>query len=162
MKTNVEVIQLIIRYIDAHLEEKLDLDSIAKEIHYSKYHLSRMFVNIVGFSLHKYIIKVFKGMFRCILQVYRKRKEFYPLQLEYITNRKEGLQGDTMLDIKIIDNDKMTVLGYKKNTRFDFFIIGKCWKSMHAKKHFIENRIDMEYMIGLNDYASGMLTKKSN
>lgn len=194
MKTNIEVIQLVIRYIDTHLEENLDLDSIAKEIHYSKYHLSRMFVNIVGFSLHKYIqrrrlteaarqlvysndsiieiaigagyqtqrsfTKAFKGMFTCTPQVYRKRKEFYPLQLKYITNRKVGLQGDTMLDIKIIENDKMTVLGYKKNTRFGFFVIAKCWKSMHAKKHLIENRTDMEYMIGLNDYAKWDVNKE--
>ena len=55
MKTNIDTIQEVVDYIDNHLEEKLSLDSISSDINYSKYHLSRMFVSVVGFSVHNYI-----------------------------------------------------------------------------------------------------------
>lgn len=55
MKRNIETIQEVVDYIDKHLEEDLSLDSISQEVNYSKYHLSRMFVNIVGFTVHNYI-----------------------------------------------------------------------------------------------------------
>lgn len=55
MKRNIETIQEVVDYIDKHIEEDLSLDSISKEMNYSKYHLSRMFVNIVGFTVHNYI-----------------------------------------------------------------------------------------------------------
>lgn len=42
-------------YIENHIEEKLSLDSISHEMNYSKYYLSRMFVNVVGFTIHGYI-----------------------------------------------------------------------------------------------------------
>lgn len=44
-----------IDYIEKHLFEQLDLDKVAKEIHYSKYHLHRTFRTQVGFPLHGYI-----------------------------------------------------------------------------------------------------------
>ena len=55
MKTNIDTIQEVVTYIENHLEEKLSLDSISKEVNYSKYHLSRMFMNIVGITVHNYI-----------------------------------------------------------------------------------------------------------
>lgn len=43
MSTNLDIIREIIEYIDAHLEERLDLDSLCKECGFSKYHLCRIF-----------------------------------------------------------------------------------------------------------------------
>lgn len=37
------------------MTEKIGLDDFAQMMHYSKYHLHRMFTNIVGFTIHKYI-----------------------------------------------------------------------------------------------------------
>ncbi|MCI8477399.1 MAG: GNAT family N-acetyltransferase [Oscillospiraceae bacterium] len=48
-------IAAVISYIEAHLNEKLDLDTVANAIHYSKYHLHRMFTDTVGITLHDYI-----------------------------------------------------------------------------------------------------------
>jgi len=42
-------------YIEAHLDDKLDLDSLAREAGYSKYHLHRMFTSIIGFTVHSYV-----------------------------------------------------------------------------------------------------------
>ncbi|EII6768587.1 TPA: helix-turn-helix transcriptional regulator [Clostridioides difficile] len=45
----------IIDYIEENLTENLNLDKIADIANYSKYHLHRMFTNIVGCTIHQYI-----------------------------------------------------------------------------------------------------------
>ncbi|WP_227823257.1 helix-turn-helix domain-containing protein [Clostridioides sp. ZZV14-6345] len=45
----------IIFLIEENLTENLNLDKIANIANYSKYHLHRMFTNIVGFTIHQYI-----------------------------------------------------------------------------------------------------------
>lgn len=44
-----------ILYIENHLGEKIDLDIVADAVHYSKYHLHRMFTDMVGLTIHDYI-----------------------------------------------------------------------------------------------------------
>ena len=55
MDSNLLNITRIVDYIEAHLEDKLDLDSLAREAGYSKYHLHKMFTSIVGFTIHSYV-----------------------------------------------------------------------------------------------------------
>lgn len=59
MKNNTDIILKVIDFIEEHLtaEENLDLDKIADSANYSKYHLHRMFSNIVGCTMHQYIQK---------------------------------------------------------------------------------------------------------
>jgi len=45
----------VIDYIENNLNKKLDLSSIANAVGYSKYHLHRMFTDMVGLSIHNYI-----------------------------------------------------------------------------------------------------------
>lgn len=51
----IESITAAIKYIETHLNEKLDLDAVAAAVCYSKYHLHRMFTDTVGITLHDYI-----------------------------------------------------------------------------------------------------------
>ena len=51
----IEHIAAVISYIEAHLQEKLDLDRVAEGAGYSKYHLHRMFTETAGITLHDYI-----------------------------------------------------------------------------------------------------------
>lgn len=51
----IENISAVISYIETHLNEKLDLDTVASAVCYSKYHLHRMFTDTVGITLHDYI-----------------------------------------------------------------------------------------------------------
>ncbi|MDI7817332.1 MULTISPECIES: helix-turn-helix transcriptional regulator [unclassified Clostridioides] len=44
-----------IDYIEEHLSDKLDLDIVANAVHYSKYHLHRIFTSSVGLTMHDYI-----------------------------------------------------------------------------------------------------------
>lgn len=55
MQKNIQNITAVIEYIEAHLTEKLDLDTIADAVHYSKYHLHRMFADMTGLTVHDYI-----------------------------------------------------------------------------------------------------------
>lgn len=50
-----EELAAVMDHIEAHLQEKLDLDAIAKAARYSKYHLHRMFRAETGMTLHDYI-----------------------------------------------------------------------------------------------------------
>ena len=43
------------KYIESHLDKRIDLDTVANAVHYSKYYLHRMFTNTVGFTMHDYI-----------------------------------------------------------------------------------------------------------
>ncbi len=52
---HIEKLTAAIEYIEAHLNEKLDLDRVAANLHYSKHHLSRTFSKCLGLTLHDYL-----------------------------------------------------------------------------------------------------------
>ena len=47
----------VVRYIDGHLSDPLSLDSIASAFFVSKYHVSHVFKENIGMSVHQYITK---------------------------------------------------------------------------------------------------------
>lgn len=49
--------QNILSYIDLHIDEEITLDKIAKEFYVTKYHISHVFKDNLGTSIHQYIIK---------------------------------------------------------------------------------------------------------
>ncbi len=51
---DIETVNQIIDYIEGHLTEKLDLSTVSEAVHYSKYHLHRVFKNAVGLTIHDY------------------------------------------------------------------------------------------------------------
>lgn len=53
--THMDKISMAIAYIEANLTKKLDLDMVAGAVHYSKYHLHRMFSKTLGMTLHDYL-----------------------------------------------------------------------------------------------------------
>lgn len=52
---SVYSIEAVIEYIESNLDKKLNLDTVSEAVHYSKYHLHRMFVQTVGMTIHDYI-----------------------------------------------------------------------------------------------------------
>ena len=48
-------IETVIDFIENHLDGKLELDTVAASVHYSKYHLHRMFTETVGMTIHDYV-----------------------------------------------------------------------------------------------------------
>lgn len=55
MMEKQQTVMKIIDYIEKHLSEEIRLDDIAKEAGYSKYHLNRIFMDITGKTIHKYM-----------------------------------------------------------------------------------------------------------
>jgi len=51
----LQKISPVIAYIEAHLKERLHLDTVAEAAGYSKYHLHRIFTDTVGLTPHAYI-----------------------------------------------------------------------------------------------------------
>ena len=48
-------IAAVIDYIENHLDGKLELETVAEAVHYSKYHLHRLFTETVGMTIHDYV-----------------------------------------------------------------------------------------------------------
>lgn len=57
MKVNIINVSIVIDYIESHLTEKLDLETVAQAVHYSKYHLHRVFVDTIGLTIHDYVLR---------------------------------------------------------------------------------------------------------
>ena len=55
MENLIMNIETVIDYIESHLDDKLDLEKVSEAVHYSKYHLHRMFTNTVGMTIHDYV-----------------------------------------------------------------------------------------------------------
>ena len=51
----VHIVSQAINYMENNLHDKLDLDMVASALHYSKYHLHRIFTKTVGLTIHDYI-----------------------------------------------------------------------------------------------------------
>lgn len=185
---NIKIIEQVLDYIEEHLQdEQLNLETISKQIGYSKYHLHRMFASVIGFNIHNYIqrrrltesarmliysnlsiieislcsgyesqrafSKVFKNIFKVSPGKYRKCQEFYPLQLKFDIHNHNKLRGDMILDIKTIDYNQVKIVGYNSSTKNGFHVIGKCWHKLHKNKTKIIDRLDQQFLIGVNDYS---------
>ncbi|MCM1235234.1 MAG: helix-turn-helix domain-containing protein, partial [Ruminococcus flavefaciens] len=50
----VHIVSQAIRYIEDNLNDKLELDIVAAALHYSKFHLHRIFTKTVGLTIHEY------------------------------------------------------------------------------------------------------------
>ena len=55
MENLIMNIETVVDYIESHLDEKLDLEKVSEAVHYSKYHLHRMFTDTVGMTIHDYV-----------------------------------------------------------------------------------------------------------
>ncbi|MEA4955984.1 MAG: GNAT family N-acetyltransferase [Pseudoflavonifractor sp.] len=54
MESQIDIISMVVDYIESNLNSKLDLDLVAAAVHYSKFHLHRMFTETVGLTIHEY------------------------------------------------------------------------------------------------------------
>ena len=57
MNSNIANIETVIDYIENNLNEKLDLEKVSEAVHYSKYHLHRLFTDTVGMTVHDYVVR---------------------------------------------------------------------------------------------------------
>ena len=55
MKDQIKVVIKVIEYIEKNLENEINLDTISKNIGYSKFYLNRIFTEHTGITLYKYL-----------------------------------------------------------------------------------------------------------
>ena len=55
MNTYKEIIKKVIDYIEDNLENNIDLEKIAGNTGYSKFHLNRLFTEETGYTIYKYL-----------------------------------------------------------------------------------------------------------
>ena len=55
--THGDMIQKAVEYINQHITENISMDDICREIHISKYHFSRQFKKVTGFTVMDYVLK---------------------------------------------------------------------------------------------------------
>ena len=51
------IVEKAIYYIENHLNEDLSLDELAKNLHYSKFYLERVFAETIDCTVYRYIIE---------------------------------------------------------------------------------------------------------
>lgn len=55
MEFQKHVVNKVIDYIEKNLEKDIDLEKIAKNVSYSKFHLNRLFTGETGCTIYKYL-----------------------------------------------------------------------------------------------------------
>lgn len=50
------LVELVVSYIDEHMEEKISLDCLAEYVHMSKYHFLRKFKELTGMTVHAFVV----------------------------------------------------------------------------------------------------------
>ncbi|QHI71674.1 helix-turn-helix transcriptional regulator [Aminipila terrae] len=108
---NLEAVTAAIQYIENNLAiEKMNLDMISTALHYSKYHLHRIFTNTVGLSIHDYV---------------QRRQLTEAARLLVFTNRPildiaviSGYDSQQAFSNAFKDMYKMSPLQFRKNNTF--------------------------------------------
>ncbi len=197
MDNNKQVIKFLIDYIEEHITEGINLESLAYTVGYSQYHLHRMFTGLVGITLHQYIKRrqlteaakkliftdkqiiqialdagyesqqaftlAFKSMYKQTPQKYRRKNQFNPIQLKFeVSGNLKNLKGDRIMDIEMITKEETYLVGFKANTKKGFFVIPRLWNKLHKEKSRIKNRIDLDFVVGVNDYSNNSMFKEEN
>lgn len=105
-----------------------------------------------GYETQQSFTVAFKAMFNYSPQELRKKREFYPLQLKFIVDGRKCLRGDMITDIRIVESGKILLVGYTRNTKDGFAVIGECMRKIENNKTQISNRTEKDCIIALNDY----------
>ena len=129
------------------------LTEAARMIVYTKKPILEIALNS-GYETQRSFSAGFKNMYGYSPGRYRKQGEFFPLQLKFDIHSREKLRGDKILKIEKIRSEEIYLAGYKASTGKGFHVIGRCFRKLHQNKQQIENRLDWDFLIGVNDYSS--------
>ena len=85
-----------------------------------------------GYETQQSFTVAFKAMFGASPQAFRKKSNYYPLQLKFVVDGKKHLRGDMIMDIKTIESGKILIVGYTGNTKYGFAVIRRCMNKLVA------------------------------
>ena len=130
----LHVLETAITYIEAHLDEDIGLEDVARETGYSYYHMTRLFKSAVGETVGSYINK--------------RRLSNAAKELLYTENRiidiaiYNGYESSEAFSRAFKDIYRISPLEYRKN-KHDFFIGSKKGLNIDMLKH-ITNSITLK------------------
>lgn len=111
-----------------------------------------------GYESQQAFMLAFKSMYKLSPNHFRKKHQFYPVQLKFeVSGDLTGMKGDRIMDIQTVERDEVSLIGYKSSTVKGSFIIPRLWHKLHKEKGRIPNRLDMDSIVGVNDYSSSSL-----
>ncbi len=107
-----------------------------------------------GYESQQSYTYAFKGLYKMTPKAFRKKHEFRPIQLKFdMSGNLTKLKGDRIMDIQLIEREEMCFVGFKGNTKRGFFVIPRLWQKLHREKNRINNRVNPDFLIGINDYS---------
>lgn len=109
----------------------------------------------VGYETQRSFSTAFKAAFHLSPHQYRRKGTFCPLQLQFAAQDScaEGL-GKRISDVRVIEHGAIRLAGFRGSTRWGFGVIGRLWCQLEANKQRLSQRLDPDFLIGLNDYTA--------
>lgn len=116
-----------------------------------------------GYDSQQAFSLAFKKIYKLNPQKFRRVNHYRPIQLVFeMTGNLTNLKGDRIMDIEIVEREELFFVGYKVSTKKGFLSIPKLWHRLNKKKHNINNRTDMDYIVGINDYSGEINSEKTH
>jgi predicted transcriptional regulator YdeE/AraC-like DNA-binding protein len=116
-----------------------------------------------GYDSQQAFILAFKNMYKLTPQKFRLIHQFRPIQLKFeVSGNLTKIKGDRIMDIEMIEKDELFLVGFKGNTKKGFFVIPRLWSKLHKAKSKIKNRLDLDYVVGINDYSKDSIFKEEH
>ena len=107
-----------------------------------------------GYESQQAFTLAFKEMYKRSPLAFRKRREYYPIQLKFnVKGNLDALRGDRIMDIRIEQSGEIHLMGYMANTGRGFLVIPLAWRKLHRRKNMVAGRLNSDFLIGLNDYS---------
>ena len=107
-----------------------------------------------GYASQRSFSKAFKNLYHVTPNTYRRKQKYNPVQVKYeVSETCLALSETKIFDVRIEEKNHMLLVGVKANTSKGFGVIGRCWYQLHKYKHLILNRIDNDFVVGINDYS---------
>ena len=107
-----------------------------------------------GYESQRSFSKAFKKLHHVTPNAYRHKQKYDPVQVKYeLSETCLSLSETKIFDVRIEEKNSMIFVGMKANTSKGFYVIGKCWHQLHKYKHLILNRMDNDFLVGINDYS---------
>lgn len=113
-----------------------------------------------GYESQQAFSLAFKSIYKLTPQKFRLKHQFHPIQLKFeVSGNLTNLKGDRIMDIEMIEKEEINLVGFKANTKEGFFVIPRLWHKLHEEKSSIKNRLDLDFVVGINDYSSDSIFK---
>jgi predicted transcriptional regulator YdeE len=142
--------------------KRRQLTEAAKRLIYSDEQIVQIALE-AGYDSQQAFVLAFKNMYKQSPQKFRFKHQYRPIQLKFdMSGCLTKLKGDRIMDIEMIERDEVFLVGFKGNTKKGFLVIPRLWSKLHKAKSNIKNRLDMNFVVGANDYTGDNLYKEEH